>query len=284
MVLSFLFSPLLYCGLVDKDYVVLWLPMDWCMLVLWNVEFSWNVGRFLMHAKCLTNCPFHELGDFLAHISTHHSRPTSSSYLSTFCAILSYQSLDVTIRTCHKRLGLPSWHHVACVLTPHHFHHNTTSLCLNVVSLTSWHHVTMCLAVKFSLSDLVYVTVHFCFILRAFHHYCMNFASFHIHSCISYFRWSTMALVSWFLLLITCTCPKRARTSTQPSSGSTSYSRSKFISFTAHEIFGSEFSLCLVLIEWVNSFWLSSDLAAIFTSWGWEPSLMELSPPPSLLV
>ncbi|XP_022873960.1 uncharacterized protein LOC111392799 [Olea europaea var. sylvestris] len=88
-----------------------------------------------------------------------------------------------------------------------------------------------------------------------------------------------------FESLRTAMARKRSRTSAQLASGSTSYSRSRFISATAQEVFTSQFSLLPVLMEReVILSDLPVDVAAIFVSRGWEPLLVGLTPPPPLLV
>lgn len=78
---------------------------------------------------------------------------------------------------------------------------------------------------------------------------------------------------------------KRSRSSAQPASGSMSYSRSRFISATAQEVFTSQFSLRPVLVEReVILSDLPVNIAAIFVSRGWDSLLIGLSPPPPLLV
>lgn len=116
-------------------------------------------------------------------------------------------------------------------------------------------------------------------------HLCLRLMYVHVcHVTLHHFTY--IIHMSHFLPLYACQMArKRSRPSSQPASGSTSYSRSRFISATTQEVFTSQFSLRPVLMEReVILSDLPVEIAAILVSRGWEPLLVGLSPPPTLLV
>lgn len=117
--------------------------------------------------------------------------------------------------------------------------------------------------------------------------YLISRASMHIVSSLLKKVYSIFSCIYWCVCIANLSqiSPKRARTSVQASSGLTFYRRSKFISSIAQDVFGTQFSLCHVLVKREVIFYdLFPDLAAIFTLRGSEPLLVELSPPPNFLV
>lgn len=171
----------------------------------------------MMHITCLIECPFHLF--YLACLTCAH-----------FFVIYIFDPLQVLVSfgshskdTSHTTL-LTSWCRTAYALI-----HVTMHLVI-ILSISN-HHLTSCLvhviahffAAVYILSTsftILYVFTHCYIVLRAFQGFVsfrMIFAWFHIHTCLSWFRWSTQVLVFWFLFLIICNCllylmpPERAR-------------------------------------------------------------------------
>lgn len=243
-------------------FYIHWIVVDMIMNVLAHGGY---IGSFVLmldfhhllaHTTCLIKVLFTTFCYFFGTFCTPLSQSMSRSFIVLLRFWLPYlpcHGVFMTCRPCRDILTPVSWCHVTCVLyCIMSFLLAPPSFCF-VITL-SW------IFLYFSIFCIVvygfYDFASSCVIIACFALVCVHYSMLRHFECFSLPYISLLCFVSHSFMhsLYPCYCyfcqmpPKRARTTAQPASGLTSYSRSRFISSKDKEVFESQFLLRPVLV------------------------------------